>query len=51
MGNSNDCCSSLNCSFVKKDQHALDYDKGNAANRNIRKNKQDNIELAFPKEA
>lgn len=33
MGNSNDYCSS--CSFVKKDQHAQEYD---GANKNIRKN-------------
>ena len=51
MGNSNDCCSSLNCSFVKKDQHAQEYDDVNAANRNIRKNAKNESANALSKEA
>lgn len=36
MGKSIDCCS-LNCSFVKKDQNAQEFD-GPDGNKNIRRN-------------
>ena len=34
MGNSNDYCSSMSCSFVKKDQHAQEFDGGKNIKRN-----------------
>ena len=50
MGNSNDCCSSMSCSFVKKDANAKDFDGSNGNGKSIKKNVLDSKALQLSKE-